>query len=287
MDLNNLKHLWCLASFPGQFWSSHIHTEREGCPSPAVSVALIGYPGDATVNIVHCEWCALLHLPLLPGRARTGSLSGLSGSLAWLVAQDCRQTDVVAGTVGDASITPTVLLHFVTPEVHSFPMEHCVCLAALRCRGSFSALCVVHTLDLTYASNCMHRQLDRNGSRRWMLNFCCTHIQMMLRTNLRNDYRCDQGVSLEDYPRNTKIASALQKKRKEDFWKKNKIYPPNRLPCLWTDGVQNRGAARSVSGYFVWLNVRIFFCFFYKSKDSAPFYFGIGLFCGGLCLFER
>lgn len=131
--------------FPGQFWSSHIRTEREGCPSPAVSVALIGYPGDATVNIVHCEWCDLLNLPPFYLGEPGPGLSGLSGSLAGLVAQDCRQTDVMAGTVGDASITPTAFLHFVTPEVHSFLMECCVCLAALCC----SALDLVPMLYLS------------------------------------------------------------------------------------------------------------------------------------------
>ena len=75
-------------------------------------------------------------------------------------------------------------LHFGTPVLHSFPMKRCVFIAALRCRSSCSAFGVVHTL--TYASNCMRRRLDRNGSRRWMFHFCCIHIQMMLRTILRN-----------------------------------------------------------------------------------------------------
>jgi hypothetical protein len=45
------------------------------------------------------------------------------------------------------TITPTELLHFGTQEVHSFPTERCVCLAALRCRGCCSAYWAVHTLD--------------------------------------------------------------------------------------------------------------------------------------------
>jgi hypothetical protein len=79
--------------------------------------------------------------------------------------------------------SPTVSLHFGTPELHSFPMKPCVCLAALRCRGSCS---VVNMLDLSnIESNCMRRRLDRTGIRRWILNFCCIHTQMMLRQNSR------------------------------------------------------------------------------------------------------
>ena len=47
---------------------------------------------------------------------------------------------------------------------------------------------MVHMLDLAnIESNCMRRRLDRNGIRRGILNFCCIHIQMMLRTISRKN----------------------------------------------------------------------------------------------------
>jgi hypothetical protein len=96
----------------------------------------------------------------------------------------------ISFSTSDTSITLTASLHFGTPEEHSFPMECCVFLAALCCRGSCSAFCVVDTLDL---SNVCVDGYDRNGSRRWMMHFCCMPIQMMLRTILRYDL-WDQGV---------------------------------------------------------------------------------------------
>lgn len=80
------------------------------------------------------------------------------------------------------SITPTALLCFGTPEVHfqwnaAFVFQHCVAEAvALR------SLWFIHWIYPTYESNCIWRRLDLNGSRRWMWNFFCIHIQMMLRT---------------------------------------------------------------------------------------------------------
>jgi uncharacterized PurR-regulated membrane protein YhhQ (DUF165 family) len=64
----------------------------------------------------------------------------------------------------NASITPTVTLHFGTPELHSLPMKICVCLAAFGCRGSWSAFAVVLTFDLSNVCVKLYgRRLDRNG----------------------------------------------------------------------------------------------------------------------------
>ena len=65
-----------------------------------------------------------------------------------------------------ALITPTLTLHFGTPEVNVFPME----LVRFPCSVAEAiAVCSVWCINLiyrTYASNCMGRRLDRNGSRR-------------------------------------------------------------------------------------------------------------------------
>lgn len=47
----------------------------------------------------------------------------------------------------------SITQRFGTPELHSFPIERCVCLAVLRCRGSFSESCVVRALDLSNIRN--------------------------------------------------------------------------------------------------------------------------------------
>jgi hypothetical protein len=84
------------------------------------------------------------------------------------------------------------ILRFGTPEAHFafwytgsafiYNSMLCVpCSIALQ-RQLQCVLCGAHVGFIEHASNYMCRQLDRNGCRRWILNFCCTHIQMMLCT---------------------------------------------------------------------------------------------------------
>ena len=51
-------------------------------------------------------------------------------------------------TVSNDSITPTMLLHFGTTEVHSFTMERCAFLASLHCRDSCSVLHALYLSDI-------------------------------------------------------------------------------------------------------------------------------------------
>jgi hypothetical protein len=53
--------------------------------------------------------------------------------------------------------------------------QHCIAEAVAVC-----SVCCISLIYRMYVSNCMCRWLDRNGSRRWLLNFCCKHIQMAL-----------------------------------------------------------------------------------------------------------
>ena len=59
-----------------------------------------------------------------------------------------------------------------------FALQHCVAEAV-----AMRSVWFIRWICLTYALNCMCRRLDRNDSRRWMLNFCYIHM-MLLRTIL-------------------------------------------------------------------------------------------------------
>ena len=97
----------------------------------------------------------------------------------------------------NGSITPTASLHFwygrmtfISNETLCLPLQRCVAeTVAVR-----SVWCILRIYP-TYESNCIRRRLDRNSSRRWMLNCCGTHIQMMLPYYFSHGHcRCDRSV---------------------------------------------------------------------------------------------